>query len=110
MDYELAKKLKDAGFPQDGFFFYAKTKGSPYVHWSYSGCCSPRTLHEEEITVPTLSELIEACGDRLESIRRTTVQWIITSTTSPRLIVTNASTLEEAVARLYLALNKNQNE
>lgn len=58
MNYETAKKLKDAGFPQ-------KT-GSPSL--VFTGFDSEPI----DITVyyPTLSELKEACGDEFRSLLR----------------------------------------
>ncbi len=54
--HELAKKLKDAGFPQSGM--------------SNTWACEKEGLHqgresEDDVYVPTLSELIEACGDKV---------------------------------------------
>jgi hypothetical protein len=45
--YELAKKLKEAGFPQGG-----------------NGGWQLQDTDNERFYSPTLSELIEACGDR----------------------------------------------
>lgn len=90
MDYSLAKEMKNAGFPQGK---QAIKIGLPYV--------------------PTLSELIEACGDdfdllthdRNRSFRnryREEHKWWATSWSRQE---GGGSTPEEAVARLYLALN-----
>lgn len=51
MNYELAKQLKDAGFPvgRDGYFDYIDV-----------------TLEDDKLYIPTLSELIEACGETTE--------------------------------------------
>ena len=97
MNYKLAKELKDAGFPVEWFIF----------SWRY----------------PTLSELIEACGDEfLELLKgyRTAkdypfVGWKAWSTSEAAkkrdndddgYIAGRGKTPEEAVARLWLALNK----
>ena len=79
MDYALAKQLKDAGFP------------------GLSG-----------LAEPTLTELIEACGERFESLNRHGegawgAEGWPTDNTTPLLVV--GSTPEEAVAKLWLALN-----
>lgn len=73
MTYELAKKLKDAGFPQEHKFRLeydaTEIRGCP-------PCCGmPPPYHEGHDFLkchqkvnpyfPTLSELIEACGDGL---------------------------------------------
>ena len=103
MNYELAKQLKDAGFPQD-------IKEDYY----YDGCeeCeggNPESyielyhlIHDKSdlIKIPTLSELIEACGrdfDRLERIGNTNT-WNVKGFFSD--IETEGETPEEAVAKL----------
>lgn len=52
--YELAQSLKDAGFPQ--------RKGVPKYATDYIGMFVPSV---GDVTIPTLSELIEACGTPL---------------------------------------------
>lgn len=52
MDYKLCKKLKDVGFPQPN---------------SVEALRDGRLL--KDVPIPTLSELIEACGDRFVSLR-----------------------------------------
>ena len=96
MTYELAKQLKDAGFPgsnswfdNDGKYF---TQGADLVQI-------------------TLSELIEACGLRFISLRQFVAYW---SAVGGRVDVRNSKahwigqgqTPEEAVAKLWLELNK----
>src|ERR1035441_10591975 len=59
MGYELAKQLKDAGFPQKGDYGFR-----PLV---YEGTAQIVNYHrdvplEHDVYIPTLSELIEACG------------------------------------------------
>jgi hypothetical protein len=59
MDYALTKELKDAGFPQP------KPKELGYDHGYY--------LHRDnDIAVyhPTLSELIEACGEQFSMFEK----------------------------------------
>jgi len=77
MNYELALKLEQAGFPSD-----AK------VGWK----------------VPNLSELIEACGDEFYSLQKDSDGWVAMAK-SEWIVNQNASTPEEAVANLYLAIN-----
>jgi hypothetical protein len=64
MDYELAKSLMDAGFPQIG-------KGSligplDKLVWR-SG---------DRVYVPTLEELIEACGENFGSLDKQHYGWL----------------------------------
>lgn len=97
--YELAKQLKDARFPEsksDVAILDEKT-GITYYH-------------------PTLSKLIEACGKDLYSLQHCLLdnmpgEWyVISSVSSPNGKrndgpVFYSNTPEEAVARLWLALN-----
>jgi hypothetical protein len=97
MDYELAKQLRDAGFPNSMPSFAPK--------------------HLGDIRIPTLSELIAACGDSLNYMRRMTIRtgeteisdgWEVCQSVdkgeTARLI--QEFSLEEAVAKLWLSLNK----
>ena len=105
--YELAKKLKDAGFPQEGFG---------------SGICpkpEDESLSYEERNnlcayTPTLSELIEACGDCFINIQKDKDGFYCQGVyeddderyDSIPYVSTGASTPEEAVANLWLRLNE----
>lgn len=84
MTYDLAKQLKDAGFP-----------------WKEPSC-SPGIAY-----IPTLSELIEACGGSLDLMMRPGAN--IASKLHAEefeLVKARGSTPEEAVANLWLVLNK----
>jgi hypothetical protein len=133
MTYELAKQLKDAGFPQQEWrieneiekvpeyncgyhLFYENADESEGPHIGGNDRImrlqyfNPTYLAEHPdwiVYVPTLEELISACGKRLSRIIQTEVQWIAYADYPPRLHVVNAPTIEEAVALLWLALNKN---
>ena len=104
MNYELAKQLKEAGFPQQG-------KG----YWEFPRQDSPnKTSAEVRVYVPTLEELIAACP---KNIGKAT--FVLGSANQGKEwfacyfdFVTNrgsefnesGSTFVEAVARLWLAL------
>lgn len=101
MNYELAKELKDAGFPQKTGY-YLPESGNPYdglkTDWAYS---------------PTLSELIEACDFefKLEKLRDAPCEGedVDTFTYEARNntgVFYVSDTPEEALACLWLALNK----
>lgn len=98
ISYELAKKLKQSGFPQTGSVIV-----SPIING----------YPEEapyDVTYPTLPELIEACGDEFKGILRNVLKGIVgekwvASNMAENLFATG-STPEEAVANLYLELNK----
>ena len=95
MDYKLAKALRDAGFPQQG-------KGSSII--------DPDLIvarREDRAYVPTLEELIEACGDQFESLVRYSDGTYRAcgrdgAESSDGIVSVSSS---EAVARLWLALN-----
>ena len=122
MNYELAKELKDAGFPQTP---PRKLWCITCKNWRDTGCLQSdlemSDRHEREsVKVPTLSELIEACRDNLNYIQgsfslqdesyttdvETIVAWNASATIAAKNIeVCHNGTQEEAVARLWLALN-----
>ncbi len=58
MDYELCKKLKDAGFPQNpASFIYVNGLG---IHYNVNNA-TVTVENPEIVRAPTLSELIDAC-------------------------------------------------
>ena len=95
MTYELCKQLKDAGFPQKDL----GKCGEKHEH-NQRDCVYPYT--------PTLSELISACGERFgylqQKERKGKIIWCANSDGTHEDI--EAPTPEEAVARLWLELNK----
>lgn len=90
--YELAKKLKDAGFPQD-------------LTGEWVGRHDADDKGENKVLIPTLSELIEECDklNGLGQIGRAVGGWNVW-----RLGVSYPTSfglsIEGAVANLYLAL------
>ncbi len=86
MNYELAKQLKDAGFPQKDICGHCGTK-----------------FHTD--TFPTLFELIEACGDRFQRLSRMDYGFRAVGMKDSVIFCDN-NTPEEAVAKLWLELNK----
>lgn len=101
MDYELCKKLKDAGFPQ----------GDEYSVGEYMYGKTPDT----RVKVPTLEELIDACGEELECLSRMcdadtnkSIGWITNPDDMSDKIIYETPT--EAVAKLYLALYNKDND
>lgn len=84
MDYKLAKKLKNAGYPQ-------KSKNA--VSFSISD-------NKESVYLPTLEELIEACKPaRILLTEEKEGQWFAFSNTS---VKAKGVTPEQAVANLWL--------
>ena len=95
MDYELAKKLEDAGFPQEGareqhFRDGITLNGKPDIIL-------------EKVYYPTLSELIDACGEKFASLMKSKTNWLAMGKSG---INETGKTPFIAVANLYLALNK----
>ena len=91
LSYQLCKELKGAGFPEHDSD-YCNIGGC----WSGAGVCRP-----------LLSELISACGEEFKTLERFVVH---KSKEGPRSWYANndcyGRSPEEAVARLYLALNE----
>ena len=93
---DLAKKMKEAGFPQEG--------------------CGGFTMEGERLYFPTLSELIEECGNGFNYLQNESEKYPASDT--PWLVVGVVShnqktaswgrTPEEAVAILWLNLNKDK--
>jgi|ERR1041385_2873781 hypothetical protein len=98
LGYALAKELKDSGFPQT-------VKGVTMI--------PPTMPHGTTAVAPTLSELIEACKEHFFELIKAPDhgQWSglgwkdVKNDTGDKHVV-HGTTPEEAVARLWLALNK----
>ena len=91
MDYELAKQLKDVGFPQGG-----KVRPTKCAGWGGG---------DSDVINPTLEELIDACGDGFWSLTKHSNIWQ-TNFRDGMAGETAGKTPTEAVARLWLELNK----
>jgi hypothetical protein len=111
MNYELAQKLKDAGFDVKGV-----RKGYLLDKFDCLPFPFPITNEMKEqleyVYVPTLEELIEACGDYFTDLYRTKsnddsskIVWISDYMDYTGRYI-EGSTPKEAVANLYLAINK----
>ena len=115
MEYNLVKKLKDAGFPQTG----------NSSHWWHDK--EVKDYNEGKAYIPTLSELIEAMPKRIkyldglinDAIFELQKMWCLSgkiyrarlngdfeSDDIAKEWSFNCETPEEAVARLWLALQK----
>jgi hypothetical protein len=91
MTYELAKQLKDAGFPR------GDQLNTPHPQFFED------EAHEIPIRTPTLIELIAACGNRFYSVVRKKSGDTFYASDGDDWILPG-STPEEAVAKLWLAL------
>ena len=105
MNYELAKELKDNGFP---FKYPAKEVLLP--SGKIESVEDFIESVDKRVPIPTLSELIEACGIAFFDLRRcidkynTTLIWAASSINRGGYVM--GKTPLEAVARLWLVLNK----
>lgn len=97
MNYELALKLKKAGFPQEGKGETRAPLEDPIFN---------------EVYIPTLSELIEACGNKFQALHKFQTTFQACGGNYKGIdfecaweYETEGKTPEEAVAHLYLALN-----
>lgn len=113
MNYELAKKLKEAGFPQPiyaGINFFDGTDDTPLKWMDFFPY-----RESEYVKIPTLSELIEACGQDFVVLKKLENGWYAASdkTDFPdgnRIEVAGWGTPEEAVANLWLSLHAHEAE
>lgn len=98
MTYELAKELKDAGFPEGNKQFIERDGTIIGINeW-----------HNDAIFSPTLEELIEACGkDFIALDKKADGQWLAGGGRREKEYFSYqlwGDTPSEAVARLWLAL------
>ena len=117
MKYELANKLKEAGFPQPKIGAVPMPQGRWFkqiisngelavtsVDWTDWALASTRKIDTSFwVYIPTLTELIEACGDDFVGLKQEMTNYWRAMTD---LWAGFGSTPEEAVANLWLALNE----
>lgn len=105
MDYKLAEQLKNAGFPQ---------KSAPFAVIPLTEEEAEAGKYQERVYLPTLSELIEACRDKFRRLERNDeyadITYFAVSNVRDDMydegyVLNNGKTPEEAVAKLWLALN-----
>jgi hypothetical protein len=106
LSFTLAKRLKAAGFPQ---------RFAGGTAFNEQGLATQRVgdmqwmTKTTDISVPTLNELIKACGDKfggLESFLDGTRNRFRAYTQLPGTLSAYGETPAEAVARLWLLLNR----
>lgn len=120
MNYELVKKLKEAGWPQklvsgssDVYHLNHSDKDLNKIYTVTEG----NIINTEYLKVPLLSELVEACGEDFDAIfsgkqrkedgypKSKDMEWRADATNRTGFSC-SGSTPEEAIANLWLALNK----
>jgi len=111
MDYSLALELKEAGYP------FKRIENGNHLppHWEHLDFNpeGDEKLGAQHFYIPTLGELIEACGDKIDDLCRVTMGWRASGTDDtddpehPTIRKEEyGETSEESVAKLYLALKK----
>jgi hypothetical protein len=129
MRYELAKQLSEAGFPNLGVYYHnfiEEPLNDPLKPgWNIKATCekcgevrkySSGGIHTSDFNngcsvvrdyrKPTLSELIEACGDEFTFLEKMDKTWTAFPPMPNYKNGQHGSTPEEAVAKLWLELNK----
>lgn len=116
MNYELALKLKNAGFILNGKHLFAIEKDNK-IHCRTLTGGGEFEMPDSLVLCPTLSELIEACGFAFISLYYSsgfasmrngqTLKWGATGFRKGATIISwEYSTPEESVANLWIELNK----
>lgn len=106
LKYALATTLKEAGFPQGVGNYACQCGESIIVTDGKTAWCKCGEL----AYTPTLSELIEACGEKFKGLEKLTdTIWgaYISSDEAPENSLGHSP--EEAVAYLWLALHNHKN-
>jgi hypothetical protein len=101
MTYELAKQLKERGFPQDSQFKTIDRQHCPPA----SNFNTAQEMIDATVFLPSLSELIEACGTPFRLTSYTNGVWNASDKITSDGIMTHGDTPDEAVAKLWLALH-----
>lgn len=112
ISYELAKKLNDAGFSQIGVDAMSNELDT-FIEPDGKLCRRWNIVFGPAYYIPTLPQLIEACGERFGSLEKEPWNY---NTDKPikgwycldkeNLNGAQGSNPEEAAAKLWLALNK----
>lgn len=105
VSFELAKQLKEAGYPQESNFYY-QNDISPELY-SYKGI----VMNGDEIASPTADEILEQfayCHKAewlLISKDPTREKWVIDF--KSKLVMFKGDSLADAVAKMWLYLKEN---
>ncbi len=108
MEYELAKELKDAGFPQFDTQFAWADVNIGGKNWEKRIVPNNFQADIEFVAAPTLPELIDACGDRFFCLqKKETVDgghWLALG--SDNYGAQTGKTCKVAVAKLYIEIKE----
>lgn len=112
LNYSLCKALKAAGFPQRHknyeYGMGYDDKGNVVY---FNPCCEYWSNAVPIVDIPSLSELIEACGEWFESLNKgydvfmAEAKGVKIGSYHKNALFGLGKTPEEAVANLYIALN-----
>lgn len=101
MTYSLAQQLKDNNFPGSDKWKAVIAGDNPNIRFGIE------VKKDDLMERPTLSQLIEACGDKFWKLEFDGKVWRAFCQNTNLLIGScKGSTPEEAVAKLWLELNK----
>lgn len=106
MDSNILKQLKDAGFPIKPFLkdILKHSTEEDIRNLKIGHVIKCGTSLENKI--PTLSDLIEACGIKFDSLHQNFLKgWTVKEDTFGKRPMFYGKTPEEAVANLWLKLN-----
>ena len=92
MEYELCKKLKEVGFPQEPFWQVdVNAWGGSWYYFFMPEACAQMAFLEPDgykiatgehghghpvVKIPSLEELIEACGKGFQNLNRFDDEWM----------------------------------
>jgi hypothetical protein len=116
LPFELAQELKSAGFSQstsaEAIFALTEHLRMRREHALQMWYGSKRKaglavdLEEEAVFTPTLSELVTACGKPLQLGCDEAGNWKATAPAPDRQLVGEGETAEEALARLWILMQR----
>ncbi len=109
ISYELAKALKEAGFSQKTEHYWNFNRAVPKQGW-YLDDENLAYPKEDTIACPTLSELIDACGENFGALiwDYRDKKWYAVNNDKTAVIREEADSKEVATALLYLKLKLNE--
>lgn len=106
INYELAKQLKDVGFPQRKYGMLIECIHGAYFR--HQDDCPEGCDSSNFVSYPNLNELIEACGDKFHGMYKAD-DCIAHGFNSDDVfddVYVHGQSFEEAVAKLWIELNK----
>lgn len=105
MDYKLCKQLKKMGFPQGDFLsdrfytFNSEARENIKIVGHRNAL-----IYDKDIKIPSLSDLIEECGEGYLMLTRAKYGWIADGIDPTDR--STGKTPEEAVAKLWLKIKQ----